>query len=220
MESASKQFFWYALFMSTIVFMTMLTFPNSAPRMYMVNNLPKVMLDGNGEEEVPYDKTTPIIFVRGMPRSGTDLMRVILDAHPEVRCGEETHLVPLLLGLRSNLGGTDISRTILKSAGITGEILDSATRAFILEIIAQHGEPAKYLCNKDQFTQKSTIYLKRIFPNSKFLLMIRDGRATVHSMITRNVSIDGFNLESYKQSLGIRSKVIQGVLRRRLKSDL
>ena len=32
----------------------------------------------------------PIVFIGGSPRSGTTLMRVMLDAHPSVRCGEET----------------------------------------------------------------------------------------------------------------------------------
>ena len=34
-----------------------------------------------------YNRNTPLIFVGGVPRSGTTLMRVMLDAHPEVRCG-------------------------------------------------------------------------------------------------------------------------------------
>ncbi len=37
-----------------------------------------------------YDRSSPIIFIGGVPRSGTTLMRAMLDAHPEVRCGEET----------------------------------------------------------------------------------------------------------------------------------
>ncbi len=45
--------------------------------------------------------TQPFIFVGGMPRSGTTLMRAILDSHPSVRCGEETRLIPKILSLRS-----------------------------------------------------------------------------------------------------------------------
>jgi len=31
--------------------------------------------------------------------------------------------------------------------------------------------------------------------------MVRDGRATVHSIVTRKVTITGFDLKSYRQSL-------------------
>ncbi len=37
-----------------------------------------------------YDRQSPLIFIGGVPRSGTTLMRAMLDAHPDVRCGEET----------------------------------------------------------------------------------------------------------------------------------
>ena len=44
-----------------------------------------------------YDRNSPIVFIGGVPRSGTTLMRAMLDAHPEVRCGEETRVVPRIL---------------------------------------------------------------------------------------------------------------------------
>ncbi len=68
-------------------------------------------------------------------------------------------------------------------------MLNSAIAAFIVEVVAKHGEPAKRLCNKDPFTMKSAVYLSELFPRAKFLLMVRDGRATVHSIITRKVFI-------------------------------
>ena len=39
----------------------------------------------------------PIVFIGGSPRSGTTLMRVILDAHPLIRCGDETKVKQLIL---------------------------------------------------------------------------------------------------------------------------
>lgn len=44
----------------------------------------------------------PIIFIGGMPRSGTTLMRAILDSHPLVRCGEETRVIPRILSMRGS----------------------------------------------------------------------------------------------------------------------
>ncbi|KAK7125419.1 hypothetical protein R3I93_020937 [Phoxinus phoxinus] len=160
-----------------------------------------------------YNQNTPMVFVGGVPRSGTTLMRVMLDAHPDIRCGEETRVIPRMLAMRQALGRQDSGeRWALEDEGVSQEMLDAATSAFILEVIARHGEPARVLCNKDPFTLKSAVYLSRIFPNSKFLLMLRDGRASVHSMISRRVTISGFNLSSYRDCLTKWSNAIEVML--------
>lgn len=38
-------------------------------------------------------------------------------------------------------------------------------------------------------------------PQAKFLFMVRDGRATVNSIISRKVTITGFDLTSYRQCM-------------------
>ena len=128
-------------------------------------------------------------------------MRAMLDAHPEVRCGEETRVVPRILQMRAHWMKSTKESMRLEEAGLSGDVLDSALSAFILEVVAKHGEPAPRLCNKDPFTLKSGTYLRRLFPKGKFLFMVRDGRATVHSIITRKVTITGFDLKSYRQCL-------------------
>ena len=122
-----------------------------------------------------------------MPRSGTTLLRVLLDAHPSIRCGEETRIIPRILGFRQQWIKQPFEARRLQEAGITTEVLNSAISAFILEVVAKHGPPAPRLCNKDPFTLRSAVYLKQLFPNSKFIFMIRDGRAVVHSIISRKV---------------------------------
>ncbi len=47
-----------------------------------------------------YNKDMPLIFIGGVPRSGTTLMRAMLDAHPDVRCGEETRVIPRILAMK------------------------------------------------------------------------------------------------------------------------
>ncbi|KAL0625106.1 Protein-tyrosine sulfotransferase 2 [Plecturocebus cupreus] len=135
--------------------------------------------------------------------------RAMLDAHPEVRCGEETRIIPRVLAMRQAWSKSGREKVRLDEAGVTDEVLDAAMQAFILEVIAKHGEPARVLCNKDPFTLKSSVYLSRLFPNSKFLLMVRDGRASVHSMITRKVTIAGFDLSSYRDCLTKWNKAIE-----------
>jgi len=157
--------------------------------------------DNASSKSVSYDRNLPLIFIGGVPRSGTTLMRAMLDAHPDVRCGEETRVIPRLLSMRTQWEKSQRESKRLEEAGLSGDVLNSAISAFILEIIVRHGPPAPRLCNKDPFTLKSTNLLTQMFPNAKFLLMIRDGRASVHSMITRKVTISGFDLQNFRQCL-------------------
>uniref|UniRef100_A0A7N4V2D9 Protein-tyrosine sulfotransferase n=1 Tax=Sarcophilus harrisii TaxID=9305 RepID=A0A7N4V2D9_SARHA len=158
---------------------------------------------------VTYHKDMPLIFIGGVPRSGTTLMRAMLDAHPDIRCGEETRVIPRILALKQMWSRSSKEKIRLDEAGVTDEVLDSAMQAFLLEIIVKHGEPAPYLCNKDPFALKSLTYLARLFPNAKFLLMVRDGRASVHSMISRKVTIAGFDLNSYRDCLTKWNRAIE-----------
>ncbi|KAF7464450.1 protein-tyrosine sulfotransferase 2 [Marmota monax] len=169
----------------------------------------ELVMVGADRVEYRYGRAMPLIFVGGVPRSGTTLMRAMLDAHPEVRCGEETRIIPRVLAMRQSWSKSGREKLRLDEAGVTDEVLDAAMQAFILEVIAKHGEPARVLCNKDPFTLKSSVYLSRLFPNSKFLLMVRDGRASVHSMITRKVTIAGFDLSSYRDCLTKWNKAIE-----------
>ena len=132
-------------------------------------------------------------------------MRAMLDAHPDIRCGEETRILPNIIGLTNSWLNKSVQ---LKKNGVSNKIIESALGSFVLEIVKNHGKPAKYLCNKDPFVLRYSAFVKRILPKSKFILMIRDGRATVHSIITRKVTVSGFNMESYKDSLIIYEECV------------
>lgn len=90
-------------------------------------------------------------------------------------------------------------------------VINAAVADFIAEIIVKHGpEPKKVYCDKDPFNlrnfvniffqkfcrdisqtllvlqkwsknQSHMVYLSELFPNAKFIFMLRDGRASAHS---------------------------------------
>lgn len=156
--------------------------------------------------------TRPLIFVGGVPRSGTTLMRVLLDAHPDIRCGEETRVVTRLLSMRYNWEIREIERKRLDAAGLNLTVLDDATRSFITEVILNHGPPAEYYCNKDPLNFKYLTTLTRLYPNGKYILMIRDGRAVAHSIVARNVTIGGVDTKSYLSAVAFWNKALTNML--------
>ncbi|XP_045474470.1 protein-tyrosine sulfotransferase [Harmonia axyridis] len=166
---------------------------------------------GSDKKMYEYNRQMPLIFIGGVPRSGTTLMRAMLDAHPEVRCGQETRVIPRILQMRFHWMKSSKESRRLDEAGITKNVLDSAIAAFTLEIIAKHGEPAARLCNKDPLTLKMGTYVLELFPNAKFIFMVRDGRATAHSIISRKVTITGFDLTSYRQCLKKWNTVVEAM---------
>ena len=150
------------------------------------------------------DRNTPFIFVGGFPRSGTTLMRAMLDAHPDIRCGQETRVIPkILLNIPKMLNMfSTVENNRREEAGVTQDLLDSAIAALIAEIIAKHGDPAPRLCNKDPLTFRNLSYLARLFPKSKFIFMIRDGRAVLNSIMDRKIGIRGMYNPKHSMNYG------------------
>lgn len=104
-------------------------------------------------------------------------------------------IIPRILSLKNQWIRSKKEADRLLEGGVTNEVINSAMAAFIIEIIVKHGEPAPRLCNKDPFTLKYMVELADMFPNARFLLMVRDGRAVVHSVMSRKVTITGYILD-------------------------
>lgn len=150
----------------------------------------------------------PYIFIGGVPSSGTTLLRVMLDAHPDIRCGEETRLVPRILQMRERWRRAGPEHERLKAAGLNDSVINTIVRNFISDVIELHGPPAQFLCNKDPLALAQMPDLAQMFPRGKFLLLVRDGRAVAHSIVSRNISISGVDHKSYLSAAMFWNKAI------------
>ena len=155
----------------------------------------------------------PYIFVGGVPSSGTTLTRAMLDAHPDVRCGEETRLVPRILQMRERWRRSKIERKRLEAAGLNDTVVDKIVRNFVSSVIELHGPKAPHLCNKDPLALSQIPSLHDMFPNAKFVLMIRDGRAVANSIVSRNITISGVDHKSYVSAATFWNRAIEKMWR-------
>lgn len=148
--------------------------------------------------------TVPAPFVVGVNRSGTTLMRMMLDAHPDLTMPPETHFVPELIDVAEAGDATPEAflATITKQRewgdfGLTEEQLLDAFRAIdplnagdaLRSFYSLYAERV----GKPRCGEKTPIYVKSIrkisgaLPEAKFLHVIRDGRDVALSIRDRAV---------------------------------
>lgn len=138
------------------------------------------------------DATQPAPFVVGVGRSGTTLLRLMLDAHPDLAVPPETHFVPALIERFDASAPTpsDLVEVVtaqpswrdfgfdeddLLSAFGDAQDAASAIRAFFSAYAERHGKP--------RWGDKTPVYIESIKligaalgNQARFIHLIRDGR--------------------------------------------
>ena len=71
----------------------------------------------------------------------------------------------------------------LENAGLSLNFLDSAIIEFVNYIMYNRGLNASRLCAKDPNIISHMEYLHKIFPNAKFIYLVRDGRDAAYSLM-------------------------------------
>ena len=148
--------------------------------------------------------TSPKVFLVGCPRSGTTMLRLMLDAHPSLAIPPESHFIPLVARVRSRYEGTggfdaermarDVVKTLrfrdwqLPEEAVFAEIsrsrpndLAGAIEAFFVAYAKAHGKP--------RWGDKTPGYsiemplIASLFPDARFVHLVRDGRNVALSLM-------------------------------------
>lgn len=153
----------------------------------------------------------PPIFIVGMPRSGSTIFHRIMAAHPHVvtttNHSRKAPANPTLLRLirriprvlpdekpgelgsmwdRFNQGGSDV---------MNADDVTDAARRFYRNVVQTHLEvyPGDVFIAKCPRLGLRIEFLKAIFPNARFIHLIRDGRGVCLSVLRRREGADGRN---------------------------
>lgn len=151
----------------------------------------------------------PPVFIVGAGRSGTTLLRLILNAHSALHCGPEDQLAirHLFEWCRWDMSPEIFVRELFNYWTVAGRLVDlweisereddilEAVRAsdkdfstwiqvtwkFLLKNCASEGHRC---CMKTPHYVFHLNLLKRLFPDLKVIHLIRDGRDVIHSFLT------------------------------------
>jgi hypothetical protein len=132
-----------------------------------------VNIDDDGEPD--------FVFIGGAGRSGTTLFRSMLNAHPRIHCGPEAKLVSTLCRQRNvwmQGMGPDLAE-----AGVTQELMDRSVRAFLTTLLKGLAPDGQRVAEKTPHNLLYTAYLGQLFPNARFIHVIRDGRSVAASLV-------------------------------------
>lgn len=144
----------------------------------------------------------PITFIGGIAGSGIELLRELINQDSsQIRCGPETQLLTAIIEKNVEWSNIRLEKERLKHAGMTPEVIDSAIAQFILQVLIRHEPATPHVCNKDIYVFKWATYLKKLFPNAKFILVVRDPRATVANLFKRNFNYQGIRINSFANAL-------------------
>jgi hypothetical protein len=147
----------------------------------------------------------PAPFVVGMNRSGTTLLRMMLDSHPQLTIPPETHFVPdVIKACRRRDASPETALAAMKAAREWGDFGFSDEE--MLERLRAHGrklDPGEALrafyeayaerVGKPRWGEKTPRYVGKMrqiqaaLPEARFIHVIRDGRDVALSVLDRTV---------------------------------
>ncbi len=128
----------------------------------------------------------PPIFVGGAGRSGTTLLRVILDSHPNIACGPELKITPVIADLWHSF--LTVYANTLQQYHLNPSDINEIFGQMLLSLMDKYRQSS----GKNRIAEKSPNnifyfqHLHHIYPESPLIHIIRDGRDVVCSLLSMN----------------------------------
>ncbi len=126
----------------------------------------------------------PPIFIGGAGRSGTTLLRVILDSHPNIACGPELKISPVIAQLWYDFRTMYLN--IVNEYFITQEDINQIFAQMIFSLLEKYLSTTgkKRIAEKTPNNIRIFKHLHEMFPDSPLIHLIRDGRDVVASLLS------------------------------------
>ncbi len=143
-----------------------------------------------------------IFFIGGAARSGTTWLQLLLDAHPEIGCAGEGHFINKLAPLLHSAFNQHCVFLNKKNSTVFGEIggypvlshqdfLYLLSACISLFLLKKNGRgSARAIGEKTPDNVAHFDELRDLFPNAKFIHIVRDGRDCAVSMWYHNERIE------------------------------
>jgi hypothetical protein len=146
------------------------------------------------------------VFVLCAARTGSTLLRFLIDAHPDLACPPEAEL-PLLCSQLAKawslLAGMPLQKSRTSEPPVLPDPLRACIRDVMGQMIGQHlaRRGKKRLCDKSLFTARHAGLLLQVFPEAKFICLYRHPMDVIASgMEACPWGLKGFGFDAYAAS--------------------